>query len=246
MLLAIREARFRASGPAGANRTRVPGSPPPYPGRRIAGRERLRGGDVNLVAAWFRRGRFLAEPSLRPLGDLADQGVVDFGCPLFSRILGPRHTKAERLRDRRCRYVHHAGGSRLREKPQGPLHGRVEFFAGHGIIVFVGHGACPPSARARTIARCRRCPAANGRSCVCRAIPGDGNQARPRLAPSARSPKLAPEARRNAMPSLSAEAVRQYAEQGFYAPIGALSEAEAAAVRRRLEEYESHHGVLQG
>ena len=48
------------------------------------------------------------------------------------------------------------------------------------------------------------------------------------------------------MATLSAEAVRRYHEQGYYAPIRALSEAEATALRARLEAHEAMHGKLAG
>ena len=48
------------------------------------------------------------------------------------------------------------------------------------------------------------------------------------------------------MKSLTPAMVRQYEERGYYAPLPALSTAEAADVRRKLEAYEAEHGVLQG
>jgi non-haem Fe2+, alpha-ketoglutarate-dependent halogenase len=48
------------------------------------------------------------------------------------------------------------------------------------------------------------------------------------------------------MTSLSPEAVRQYHDHGYYAPVTVLSAAEAAAVRRHLEEYEARSGGLKG
>lgn len=48
------------------------------------------------------------------------------------------------------------------------------------------------------------------------------------------------------MPKLSDEAVRQYNEHGYYAPITALSMAEAAEVRCHLEDYEAAAGGLRG
>ncbi len=48
------------------------------------------------------------------------------------------------------------------------------------------------------------------------------------------------------MPKLSDDAVRQYGEHGYYAPIRALSTHEAANVRRRLEGYEAGAGPLRG
>jgi non-heme Fe2+,alpha-ketoglutarate-dependent halogenase len=49
-----------------------------------------------------------------------------------------------------------------------------------------------------------------------------------------------------AMKSLSAAAVRHYHEHGYYAPVRALSTAEAAEVRRHLEQYEHVDGTLSG
>jgi non-heme Fe2+,alpha-ketoglutarate-dependent halogenase len=40
--------------------------------------------------------------------------------------------------------------------------------------------------------------------------------------------------------------MRQYSEQGYYAPVTAITAAEAAAIRRRLEDYESRAGALKG
>ncbi len=48
------------------------------------------------------------------------------------------------------------------------------------------------------------------------------------------------------MTSLSTDAIRQYREQGYYAPVRALSTREAAEVRRHLEEYEQVHGAVAG
>lgn len=48
------------------------------------------------------------------------------------------------------------------------------------------------------------------------------------------------------MKSLSAEAVRQFEEQGYYAPVRVLTEAETATIRRRLEDHESRDGALIG
>ena len=48
------------------------------------------------------------------------------------------------------------------------------------------------------------------------------------------------------MKSLSAAAVRHYHEHGYYAPVRALSMAEAAEVRRHLEQYEHVDGTLSG
>ena len=48
------------------------------------------------------------------------------------------------------------------------------------------------------------------------------------------------------MEALSAEAVRQFQQQGYLAPLPACSASEAAAVRRRLEEYEAGAGGLKG
>ena len=46
------------------------------------------------------------------------------------------------------------------------------------------------------------------------------------------------------MISLSAEAIRHYHEHGYYSPVRALSAAEAAELRRHLEEYERAGGTL--
>lgn len=48
------------------------------------------------------------------------------------------------------------------------------------------------------------------------------------------------------MKSLSTMAIRQYEQHGYYAPVRALSTAEAADVRRRLEDYERVSGGLSG
>jgi non-haem Fe2+, alpha-ketoglutarate-dependent halogenase len=48
------------------------------------------------------------------------------------------------------------------------------------------------------------------------------------------------------MKSLSEAAVRQYREQGYIAPVPALSRAEAAALRASLEGFEAGAGVLSG
>lgn len=48
------------------------------------------------------------------------------------------------------------------------------------------------------------------------------------------------------MKALSAEALRQYREAGYYAPVRALAPAEAAAIRAKLEEYEGEAGQLGG
>ena len=48
------------------------------------------------------------------------------------------------------------------------------------------------------------------------------------------------------MISLSAEAIRHYHEHGYYSPVRALSAAEAAELRRHLEEYERAGGTLSG
>jgi non-heme Fe2+,alpha-ketoglutarate-dependent halogenase len=50
----------------------------------------------------------------------------------------------------------------------------------------------------------------------------------------------------SAMKSLSAAAIRQYQEHGYYAPVRALSTTEAADVRRHLEDYERVGGGLSG
>jgi non-heme Fe2+,alpha-ketoglutarate-dependent halogenase len=48
------------------------------------------------------------------------------------------------------------------------------------------------------------------------------------------------------MKSLSAAAIRDYSEHGYYAPVRALSTAEAASVRRKLEDFEHVSGGLSG
>jgi len=48
------------------------------------------------------------------------------------------------------------------------------------------------------------------------------------------------------MKKLGAAALRQFDEQGFYAPIPAISSAEAAALRGKLESHERQHGRLKG
>ncbi len=48
------------------------------------------------------------------------------------------------------------------------------------------------------------------------------------------------------MGKLSAEAVRQYHEHGYVAPIRAISTEEAADIRRRLETFEADAGALRG
>ncbi len=48
------------------------------------------------------------------------------------------------------------------------------------------------------------------------------------------------------MPALSESAVRFYQDHGYYAPIRALSAAEAAEARRHLEAHEAAHGKLAG
>src|SRR5271168_4019796 len=48
------------------------------------------------------------------------------------------------------------------------------------------------------------------------------------------------------MQVLSEAEVRRYQDQGYIAPVPALSTAEAAALRARLEEYEASAGVLAG
>jgi non-haem Fe2+, alpha-ketoglutarate-dependent halogenase len=48
------------------------------------------------------------------------------------------------------------------------------------------------------------------------------------------------------MTSLSTEAIRHYREHGYYSPVRVLSAAEAAEVRRHLEEYERAGGALSG
>src|ERR1700759_144178 len=48
------------------------------------------------------------------------------------------------------------------------------------------------------------------------------------------------------MKALSEAAVRQYNEFGYYAPVPALTAAEAGAIREKLEGFESGAGVLAG
>lgn len=48
------------------------------------------------------------------------------------------------------------------------------------------------------------------------------------------------------MKALTAAAIRQYQQQGYLAPVPALTPAEAAAVRARLEGYEASAGALLG
>jgi ectoine hydroxylase-related dioxygenase (phytanoyl-CoA dioxygenase family) len=48
------------------------------------------------------------------------------------------------------------------------------------------------------------------------------------------------------MTKLSEAAAEQYREQGYYAPIRALSTEEAASVRARMEAHEAAHGKLKG
>jgi non-haem Fe2+, alpha-ketoglutarate-dependent halogenase len=48
------------------------------------------------------------------------------------------------------------------------------------------------------------------------------------------------------MAALSADAVRQFNDQGYYAPIRALTTAEAAAMRGRLEAFEASNDGLTG
>ena len=49
-----------------------------------------------------------------------------------------------------------------------------------------------------------------------------------------------------AMKALSANALQQYREEGYYAPVRALSPAEAAQIRTRLEAHEAEAGPLAG
>jgi non-haem Fe2+, alpha-ketoglutarate-dependent halogenase len=48
------------------------------------------------------------------------------------------------------------------------------------------------------------------------------------------------------MKSLSAQAVRQYEDLGYYAPVRVLTAAEAGELRRKLETYEASGGAIQG
>jgi non-heme Fe2+,alpha-ketoglutarate-dependent halogenase len=48
------------------------------------------------------------------------------------------------------------------------------------------------------------------------------------------------------MKLLSAEAVEQYRQQGWYAPVSVLSSSEAQALRGKLEAFEATDGVLKG
>ena len=48
------------------------------------------------------------------------------------------------------------------------------------------------------------------------------------------------------MRSLSEAAERQYRELGYCAPVAALTRADAADLRRRLEDFEATGGPMQG
>lgn len=48
------------------------------------------------------------------------------------------------------------------------------------------------------------------------------------------------------MKALSADAVKQYNETGYYAPVRAFGATQAAAYRERLEAFEAQHGKLAG
>src|SRR5690348_16273942 len=48
------------------------------------------------------------------------------------------------------------------------------------------------------------------------------------------------------MKALSDAAVRHYKEHGYYAPVPALTAAEAGAIRDKLESFEAEAGVLAG
>jgi non-heme Fe2+,alpha-ketoglutarate-dependent halogenase len=48
------------------------------------------------------------------------------------------------------------------------------------------------------------------------------------------------------MKSLTREAIRQYQEQGYYAPVRVLTTAETGALRARLEAFEADRGPMQG
>ncbi|HET6307216.1 MAG TPA: phytanoyl-CoA dioxygenase family protein [Rhodopila sp.] len=48
------------------------------------------------------------------------------------------------------------------------------------------------------------------------------------------------------MKSLSEAAIRQYREQGYYAPVRVMARAEADAVRGKLEAFEAQAGVMAG
>ena len=48
------------------------------------------------------------------------------------------------------------------------------------------------------------------------------------------------------MKKLTAEAVEQYRDHGFHAPIRAISTEEAGTLRRKLEAHEARHGLLKG
>ncbi len=48
------------------------------------------------------------------------------------------------------------------------------------------------------------------------------------------------------MKALSERAVRQFRDEGYYAPVAALEPTEAAAIRGRLESWEAGNGILSG
>ena len=48
------------------------------------------------------------------------------------------------------------------------------------------------------------------------------------------------------MKSLSDDAVQQYRELGYYAPVPVLTRTEAGELRRKLETFEATGGAMQG
>src|ERR1700733_5841260 len=52
--------------------------------------------------------------------------------------------------------------------------------------------------------------------------------------------------REDPLATISTDAIRQFDEQGFYAPIGALTRGEAADLRDRLEAFEAANSGLTG
>src|SRR5258708_26423780 len=61
------------------------------------------------------------------------------------------------------------------------------------------------------------------------------------------SPQQAcPRRRMVPMKSLSEQAVRQYHDHGYHAPVRVLDQAEAAGLRRRLEAFETTGEAMQG
>jgi hypothetical protein len=52
--------------------------------------------------------------------------------------------------------------------------------------------------------------------------------------------------REDCMATIAADAVRQFNDEGYYAPIRALTSEEAADLRRRLEDFEATNSGLTG